>query len=287
MKKKEKNIWILIWGVVIVVICIGMFWVFKNSNSSAEYTGVWEQINGYRGYVREISEEEYEFYEYFVRRDVARETDEEEIETRVKEYAAQVNAAFYLGSQLGLCEPYSFEELKLHMERENTSRQEKLAAGEVIYGLKEFSLQTYFQYTLDCLQVDLMGYLEEHADDEIREMARQYYEEHQEEFQYRVKVIYEQTIGAETETLTADADMLNHLGKAEPALGDFLGLAGIGDVYRDVYEAQERTICLKEIIYNKEGYRDNADMALYQFVRNELYDLIITIVAENNPITFE
>lgn len=274
-------------GVIVCVICIGVFGVFKNSNSMVVYSGIWEQINSYRGCVREISKEEYEFYEYFVRRDVAKETSEEEIEARVKEYAARVNAVFYLGSQLELCEPYSFEELKLRKEQENASRQEKLEAGEAVYGLKEFNLQTYFQYTLDNVQVDLMGYLEEHADDEIRRMAENYYEEHREEFQYRVEVIYEQTIGTNTEMLSADADMLSHMGKADPALGDFLGLAEIGDVYQDAYEGQERVICLKDIIYNKEGYQHNAEMVLYQFVRNELYDLIITTIAKNNPVRFE
>ena len=287
MKKKEKNILIPIMGVIVFIVCIGVFWVFRNSNSSGENLSIWKQINSYRGYVCEISKEEYEFYEYFVRRDVAKETGEEEIETQIKEYAARVHAVFYLGSQLGFCEPYSFEELQLRKEQENASRQEKLAAGEVVYGLKEFTLQTYFQYTLDNLQIELMSYLEEHADEEVLKMAENYYEEHKEEFRYREKIVCEQTIGAKTETLSIDADLLSHMGKADPALGDFLGLAEIGEVYQDVYEGQERTVCLKDIIYNKEGYEHNAEMVLYQFVRNELYDLVIATVAQNNPVEFE
>ena len=284
---KKNDILILILGVIVFVLCIGVFAGIKNKNTSSEYSGILEQINSYQGYVCVISEEEYEFYEYLVRRDMAKETDEKEIETRIKEYAARVHAVFYLGSQLGFCEPYSFEELKFRMEQENASRQESLAAGEVVYGLKEFSLHTYFQYTMDNLQVDLMSYLEEHADEEIGKMAENYYEEHKEEFQYREKVVYEQTIGTKTETLSIDADMLSHIGKADPALGDFLRLAQIGEVYQDVYGERERTVCLKEIIYNKEGYKHNADMVWYQFVRNELYDLIITTIAKNNPVKFE
>ena len=56
----------LVLGVIVCAICVGMFWIFKNSDSVEEKSGIWEQINGYRGYVREISEEEYEFYEYLV-----------------------------------------------------------------------------------------------------------------------------------------------------------------------------------------------------------------------------
>ena len=270
-----------------LVICIGIFWGTKTSGSTEKMSGIWEQINSYRGYVREVSNEEYEFYESLVRRNIAGDTGEEEVKTLVQEYAAKVNAVFYLGSQLGLCEPYSFENLKLRKEQENASRQEKLEAGEVIYGLKEFSLQTYFQYTLDNLQIDLLGYLEEHADDEVLKMAENYYEEHKKEFRYRVEVVCEQTIGEKTEILKVDLDMLNHLGKADPALGDFLRLAEIGEIYQDVYGTQKRSVCIKDIIYNQEGYEHNAQMALYRFVRNEFYDLIITTIAQNNPVKFE
>lgn len=287
MRKREKKIWIPLLGIMAVVMGIGVFWASKNSGASVEKVGILEQINGYQGYVREISKEEYEFYEYFVRRDVTKETSEEEIKTLVEEYAAEVNATFYLGEQLGLCEPYSYEELKLAKDAENVSRQEKLEAGEVIYGLKEFTLQTYFQYTLDNLQVDLMRYLEEHTDAQVLKMAKNYYEEHQEEFCYRVGVVCEQTIGENTETIRIDADMLSHLGKADPALADFFGRAEIGAVYQDVYGTQERSVCLNEIIYNQEGYEQNAQMVLYQFIRNELYDLVITTVAQNNPVKFE
>ena len=287
MKKRINSVLIPVWGMLALVICIGIFLGTKTSGSTEKISGIWEQINSYRGYVREVSNEEYEFYESLVRRNIAGDTGEEEVKTLVQEYAAKVNAVFYLGSQLGLCEPYSFENLKLRKEQENASRQEKLEAGEVIYGLKEFSLQTYFQYTLDNLQIDLLGYLEEHADDEVLKMAENYYEEHKKEFRYRVEVVCEQTIGEKTEILKVDLDMLNHLGKADPALGDFLRLAEIGEIYQDVYGTQERSVCIKDITYNQEGYEHNAQMALYRFVRNEFYDLIITTIAQNNPVKFE
>ena len=50
---------------------------------------------------------------------------EEEKAQKVKEYINSVNAVFYLGEKLGLCEPYSFGEMKLRMEQENASRKAK------------------------------------------------------------------------------------------------------------------------------------------------------------------
>lgn len=241
----------------------------------------------YKGYTRVITQEEYDFYEYFVKRDLSENVNDEELERKVKSYANKINAAFYLGNQLGLCEPYSFEALQLRMEQENSSRQVKLAQGEVIYGLEQFDLQTYFQYTLDNLEASLKGYLEENADDEILKMAETYYEAHEEEFRNRVEVVYEEIIGNTIETVTADADMISYIGKADPGLADFLGIAETGDVYEDEKDYQKRKIILKEITYNEDGFENHADLALYRFVRNELYDQIITKVAENNPLEFE
>lgn len=285
---KKKKVWPMMLAAVVVVAVIGILLLWQNKDRSAENAGVLDEIYGYKGYSRTISKEEYEFYKYFVTRDLSGKESEEEVEALVKEYAGNVNALFYLGNKLGYCEAYSFEALQLRMEQENVSRQKKLAEGEVVYGLEQFnSLEIYFQYLMDNMQVSIQGYLEDHADDQIREMAKNYYEEHEEEFTGIEEVVYEQTIDGKTETVSADAETISFYGKSDGGLADFIADAQIGDVYEDIINDQERRIVLKEITYSETGYENNQETALYSFVRNELYDMVIKKTAENNPVTFE
>lgn len=273
--------------VIAVLVLLVIFSISIKGAFTEKSPSVLDMIGSYRGYTRVISQEEYEFYQYFVKRDLSGKVDEVELDKLVKTYAGDVNAAFYLGNQLNLCEPYSFELLQLRMEQENASRQAKLQQGEVVYGLEQFTLETYFLYTIDNLQTSIQQYLEENADEEILEMAEAYYEEHKEDFRNRVEVVYEVTLDEVTETLTADADMLSTLGKSDAGLADFLGVAEIGDTYRDVKNNQVRTVVLKDVTYSEEGYENNADSALYRLVRNELYQTVIENVAKNNPVEFE
>ena len=252
-----------------------------------EKSGLLGALDSYQGYTRTISAEEYDFYQYFVKRDLPGEVSEEELDKRIKEYANQVNAVFYLGNRLGFCEPYSFEVLKLRMEQENINRQIQLEQGEVIYGLEQFTLQTYFQYTMDNVRADLQGYLEANADEEIFEMAKTYYETHEEEFTYRKEVVFEQTMDGVTETVTADVDLLSFYGKADMGLADFLGIAQVGEVYEDDRDGKVRRVVLKKITYNDKGYENNAQMAVYLLIREELYDQVIANTAKNNPVQFE
>jgi hypothetical protein len=255
--------------------------------SETQTTGLLAVLDSYRGYSRVVSAEEYEFYEYFVKRDLPGAVSAEELDALVKEYANEVNAVFYLGNRLGFCEPYSFETLQFRMEQENTKRQLQLEQGEVVYGLEQFTLRTYFQYTVDNLQASLEGYLEANADEEILERAKAYYEAHEEEFTYRKEIHYDQSLDGVTERLTADVDMQGFLGKADMGLADFLGIADVGDVYEDDKDGKARRVVIAKIIYSDKGYENNADMALYRLVTNELYDEVIKNTAKNNPLEFE
>lgn len=269
------------------VLLVITFLMTMISGCGEKEPGLLETLESYRGYSKVISQEEYEFYKYFVERDLPEKISDEELDILVKEYANKVNAAFYLGNKLELCEAYSFQTLKFRLEQENADRMAKLEQNEVVYGLEQFNLKTYFQYSMDNLQASLMGYLEANADAEMLKMAEKYYEDHKDEFRYRTKVVYEETIGDVSETLTADPDQLSFLGKADKGLADFLGGAEIGDTYEDIQESGNRKVVIKEITYSEDGYENHADMALYRLVRNELYDQLITKVAENNPVEFE
>ena len=259
----------------------------EQSVNQMQTTGLLATMDSYKGYSRVVSPEEYEFYEYFVKRDLPGEVSEEELNTLVKEYANEVNAVFYLANRLGFYEPYSFETLQFRMEQENTKRQLQLEQGEVVYGLEQFTLRTYFQYTMDNLQASIEGYLEANADAEILERAKAYYEAHEDEFIYRKEIHYDQSLDGVTERLVADVDMQSFLGKSDMGLADFLGIADVGDVYEDDRDGQARRVVIAKIIYSEKGYEENAEMALYRLVTNELYDEVIENTAKNNPLEFE
>lgn len=249
--------------------------------------GFLTEIEEYRGYTRVVGQEEYDFYAAFVKRDLPKETSQNELEEKIRSYINEVNAVFYLGNRLELCEPYSFPALQLRMEQENASRQIRLQQGETVYGLQQFTLQTYFQYTMDNLQISIQRYLEEHADAQILEMAKAYYEKNQEAFRSRTEVVYEVSMNGKVETMTADSAMMSTLGKADTGLADFLTAAEVGDIYEDIRDGMDRTVVLKDITYGEEGFENNRELILYSYVRNELYETVVELVAKNNPVEFE
>lgn len=283
LKKKS----LIIGGMLLMILMIAMVFWGKKDHSTEETTGLLDAIESYQGFSRTVSKEEYDFYAYFVERDLSQEVSAEELDNLIKEYANEVNAVFYLANRIGFCEPYSFEALELRMQQENVKRQIQLEEGEVIYGLEQFTLETYFQYTMDNLQASLQGYLEEYADEEVMDLAKEYYQAHEEEFIYRKEVVYEQMLDGVSETLIADVDMLSFLGKSDMGLADFLSIGQVGEIYTDDRNDQDRQVTIKEIVYSERGFENNAEMALYLLVREELYDQVIKTVAENNPLEFE
>ena len=246
-----------------------------------------EEIEGYRGRERVVAKEEYDFYRYFVDREVYQEISEEEFEERVQDYTNEVSAIFYLGNQLGICEPYDFSTLKLRWTQENESRKIKKEKGEAIYGLEQYTLETYFQYLKDQVELDLLVYIQKLESQWILEQAEAFYLKYQDNFKYREEVIYEIETNGKTESLTADADDISFFSKADGGLADFLVVGEPGEKYSDTYNEEERSITIKEVIYNKEGFENNQEAAVTEYITNELYPYLIETVAEQNPVKLE
>ena len=227
------------------------------------------------------------FYAYFVTRELPEEISPKELERRIRDYANEVNAVFYLGNRLNLCEPYSLELLQMRMEQENDSRRLKQERKEVIYGLEEFTLETYFQYEMARLTVNIQTFLEEHLDEEILKQAQIYYAAHPEAFKRREAVTYELTINGKTRKQAADLHKLSLMGKADKGLADFLEGAEPGDIYEDEQNGEGRKIELKEIQYSEPGFAQNKEAAVSAYLTQKLYPSLIETVAENNPVEFE
>lgn len=256
-----------------------------NQEKKQEETLV-ETVKEYKGYEREIGQEEYDFYTYFVKREVSEELSTQELEKKIKDYANEINALFYLANKQGLCEPYSYENLKMRMEQENELRKLKKEKGETFYGPEQFTLEQFFQYTKDITEASLRTYIEGWVDDAVMENAKIYYEENKEKFQIREAVTYKVTQNDITETITADRAQLNILANAEPALADFLEAGQENEQYEDVQSDGKRMVIIQEIRYNEDGFDANREAAVSAYIQQQLYPQLLQIVAENNPVSF-
>lgn len=256
------------------------------SRAETEEKGLLEEIQSYKGYIRVVSQEEYEFYQYFVERDLSGEAADETLDEMVKAYINEANAVFYLGNKLGLYEPYSFDLLKLRMEQENRDRKEKLEAGETVYGLESFTLQTYYQYERSNLETDLVEYIETHMDQEILDLAEAYYNENAGAFVGRETITYESAENGKTTEVVADRDQLNFLAKADMNLADFLENANVGDTYSDSSNGITREIVVTEVVMTKTGFEYNQETVVPYYIQSVLLEELIQTVAENNPVEF-
>ena len=245
------------------------------------------QAEELKGYTRYVGQEEYELCYELVSRDLDDNISEDEKKEKVEEYINRVNAIYYLANTLGLCEPYSFDVIKLRMDQENALRKVKKENGEPVYGLESFTLNTYFQYMLDTVEADLKTYLESCVDNEVIARAREYYEENKESFRYREEVVYTSEVGGKEEKLTADSQMINFMGDADPALADFLMAGDVGQVYEDISGEGSRKVVILEIKESEDGFRDNYDAAILSYIYGHLYSELIDTVAENNPVSFD
>lgn len=279
-KAGSKRIWIGI--LVLACFAVGGASVFShNQNKESKLLA---QIESYQGYIRVVSQEEKDFYSAFVKRELSKDVSEEELEVLTLEYMNEVNAVFLLGNELGLCEPYSFELLKLRMEQENRNRQLKKEQGEVIYGVEQFTLETFYQYERDLLESDIIAYLEANIDQGIVKLAKDFYDENEVLFMGRLAVVYEETKDGNTKEVEADREQLDFLGNADRGLADFLETGGIGEVYQDQMDGADRTVLLKDIKYTKSGFENNKENVLTYYIRNILFEDLIDMVASQNPV---
>jgi len=272
---------------ILLFLCVGLYLLTgcakKEEKTKENILGTVKEFTGYQ---REIGQEEYEFYTYFIERENTEQLTAEEMEKKVRDYANEVNALFHLANKLQLCEPYSYETLKMRMEQENEVRKVKKEKGEALYGLEQFTLKQFFQYRKDTVEAALRSYLEGHIDEYIIQQAKIYYEENKEKFHIRETVIYEESVQGTTETVTVDRNQLNFLADADPGLADFLASGEEQECYEDVHLEGNRKVVIKEIIYNKEGFESNREAAISAYIQQELFPELISIVAKNNPVQF-
>lgn len=281
--QNRKWLWIVLAAILLILGIVIVVSIRKHDDVNQ----VIEDLKNYQGYTRVVKQEEYEFYKYFVERNIGTEISSEEMDEKVKAYINEVNAVFYLGNQYGLCEPYSFELLKLRMEQENESRKVKQKEEEVVYGLTEFTLETYFQYVYTNLETDIQDYLADNSGGQMIQDAKNWYEEGMKDSQIVESITYQVTQDGVTEKLVADQTQLKFLGKADMGLADFLSAAKVNDRYEDDQTGSYREVVVLDIQYTKEDFEGNELAVIVDYIRQKVYPMVIEQVKEQNPVEFQ
>lgn len=169
-----------------------------------------------------------------------------------------IHAVYGLAKEKGYIEDDSYQGLLERWESENQLRKEKIARGEAVYGLSEYTLELYREYEMDTIQKQ---YCEDPENEgmEITDADReQYYEEHKDSYQRDddrildyIKIPYENEGMSEEEAdelkdrLTAiykkmdESHPLAELAEADEELSAYLEHA---DVTADELTIYSRTI---------------------------------------------
>ena len=170
MKKVKKRQWmvgLILVAVLIAAICIGGW-------KHAQKTAFSLTING-----TQISEEEYiqcmnlvQYNTMVTLRSEKHDVSEDELWTTTYEngktgyeYLAEqtveqlkyMHVVYDIAKDKGYIKDATYAGMLDRMEQENQSRSEKIAKGEVVYGLKEYSTEMYQDYELNDLQETYMN----------------------------------------------------------------------------------------------------------------------------------
>ena len=278
VKKVDRNIIILFFLLLIFLTgCLG----------NEENISLLEEIRNLKGYIRVISKEEYEFYTYLAGRDLPSDMEESVKEEKILQYANEVNAVYYLGNYLGLCEPYSFSVLQKKMEEENLNRRKRLEKNEPVYGLKQFELTSYFQYTLDNLEIEIINYLTQQEDNELKKNAEKYYDDNQEAMIYRARVTYQVEAEGKVREETATREELLRRVKVEGPYAEFLLSAEVGEKYKKTDDGITSVITIVKIEEETSQYKQAPELYLKHYILDQIYPELIQQISKNNPVELE
>lgn len=274
-------------AVLLIAAAVILAAVLNRSGPDADGEGLLGELSGWSGYSRTVTQAEYDFFYDLVKRDLYAAEGEADVDRLTRDYVNKVNAKFYLGSRLGLCEPYDFAVMQLRMEQENAVRKAEKESGGTVYGVTQYTLSSYFNYLDSNLETKIVDYLVEHADQPMLDRAEEYYNAHPDSFTYLASLTYTMERGGQTATETLDSAGLRTLQKTDEALGEFLASAQPGEALN--YEDADGSLCratLVETVYETPAFADASSSALRTWLNAEVADGLYETVARNNPVSF-
>lgn len=282
LPRKRVLLWTLL-GVAAVAVAVLLAVLWKGGRASSG--GLLEELASYRGYSRTVSREEVDFFRSLVEDDCP---DGEDLDAYTKEYIGLVDAKFYLGSRLGLCDRFDYDALQLRVEQENTIRAAKIADGQTVYGVTSFTPASYFRYLEAELDADIVAYLASHADKGMEKRAEDYFNAHPDAFRQLDSITYQVEENGESTTVTAERTTLRNLENSDASLSDFLYSAQPGDTMDDQSpEGTARRVTLVETATQMPTFDEARSTALDSWLRAEALDSLYATLAENNPVQFD
>lgn len=282
LPRKRVLLWTLL-GVAAVAVAVLLAVLWRGGRASSG--GLLEELASYRGYSRTVSREEVDFFRSLAEDDCP---DGEDLDAYTKEYIGLVDAKFYLGSRLGLCDRFDYDALLLRVEQENTIRAAKIADGQTVYGVTSFTPASYFRYLEAELDADIVAYLASHADKGMEKRAEDYFNAHPDAFRQLDSITYQVEENGESTTVTAERTTLRNLENSDASLSDFLYSAQPGDTMD--YQSPEgtaRRITLVETATQMPTFDEARSTALDSWLRAEALDGLYATLAENNPVQFD
>ena len=229
---------------------------------------------------RTISSDEYAFFVKLAeKQDIGTE------EKDVKKYIAEINAEFYLGSQMGVCEPFSYQVHSYRTEAENKDRAMKKLNGQLYYGPDSFSEESYFEYIHSRLRSDILTWLVAHRDEDMMKAARKFFDRNEKRFAAIKEVTYEVTANGVTEQKVLEDTMFRTMGQSDPTLMDALEKGEIGEE-RILEDGTGRTVKKLDVVTEVTPFEDQATYVLELWLNNEVLDQLIGAIAENSSLVF-
>ena len=232
-----------------------------------------------------VSPEEMDFFKGQIQRNVGN-LSQEELEAAAQDYITQVNAVYWLGSELGLCEPFDFGVLQQDWEDENAQRESKRQTGEVYYGPDTLTLDVYFPYQYSALQSDIVRTILDRRDEALVADARAFYQANPDMFTQVTAVDYEIIQGGETTRHTIPAEEFRFYGQSNPLLMDFLSAAQDGE--ETVLTAGETEYTVKRLGVTTEllDFEENERTIVEIFLNQERMGQWLAQIAAEHPVLF-
>ncbi len=291
VKRRKRPIFIFLAVIILIVIGLAGFILVSREPEPDAGKIEAELLEGLQlsGYSRTIGKEELAFYSGIVRRELEDRDDTEEIDRRARDYAAEMNAQFYLAEKLGIMQPFSFEQLQAQMEQENASRARKKERGETFYGPTKFDLTGYYLFTTSNLRLQLTEALADRAGRRTKAGSKAFYEKNMDRYVARDDITYtvweQGTQDKQTHTVT-----LSDLRTLEKLDQDLLRI--LTDYKKGASFAYEKDgVALAGVIDDKvleyKPYEDIQRIVVQEYIDTELFDTLVERVAADNPVSFE
>ena len=234
-----------------------------------------------------ISGEELDFYKSLYKKEHT-DLDGNEVSADVfLAFIAQYYAEFYLANYYGICQDVSFEAIKQQWEAENVSRQQKKQDGEVFYGPVEYKFEDYFSYLYSNMKLQNIESLVAHADENLLEAGRLYYEQNSTSYDDLVGAVCRLSDGEREEEKVFSYDDIQSLYKTNEAVLNFIMNSDVGAVMQ--YQNGDKTVTV-ELISKEIDHKEFDDMRgviMNDYVQREFYDTFVKEISASIHIVLE